>query len=163
MAGRVGKVAMLEQQAAAAQQDFERQARAEAQRKAEELRAEQARAKAEEFMRANGLKTTDEARAFVMRQMRMLFRQGTDKSLFERWCDAMKQVTVDWLVLDDGRDGRRALERLRDAGVIDEVNRLIPKEQREAAAAQARAQRALVDEELRRRAMDNAMDIAGQA
>jgi hypothetical protein len=162
MAGRVGKVAKLEQEAAARQQDFERQARAEAYSKAEEERAARRKAEAEQFMRENNLHTTDDCRSFVIRKAKQLMRVN-DRGLFERWCDNMKQVTVDWLVTGGWRDDKLALERLRDAGVIDEANRLIPPKDREEAAAALRAQRELVDEELRHRALDDAVDIAGQA
>jgi len=162
MAGRVGKVAKLEQEVAARQQDFERQARAEAYSKAEEERAARRKAEAEQFMRENNLHTPEDCRAFVIRKAKQLMRVS-DLGLFERWCDNMKQVTVDWLVTGGGKDDKLALERLRDAGVINEANRLIPKEDREEVAAAFRAQREIVDEELRRRALDDALDIAGQA
>lgn len=75
---------------------------------------------------ANGLKTPEEMRAFVKRKLR-----GFGHGSFEHWASHIKQEAVDYLVRGASRDDLRTLERLREAGAIDEKNRAIPVEQRE--------------------------------
>lgn len=161
MAGRVGKVAQMEAEAAARQQDFEREQRAARQRRAEEVQEQRQREEREAFMRENGLSTPEQCREFVRRKVRQM-QWANSEGLFERWCRNMRQVTVDWLVLAGGKDDLRCLERLRRAGVIDAENRLVPLEERENAAARHESVRREVEEELRQRAVQNALDAAGQ-
>lgn len=81
-----------------------------------DLRHEESR----KFCEANGLRTIDEMREFCKQKART-FGHHT----FERWCDGMTQRTVDIIERMDGTDSK-TLERLRDAGVIDGRNKLIP-------------------------------------
>jgi hypothetical protein len=84
---------------------------------------------AEAFCRSKGLDTVEQRRAYCKQQLRN-FGRGVPS--FERWARAMTQKTIDYLVLADGADDRKVLERLFYLGVIDEHRKLIPLDQREA-------------------------------
>lgn len=151
MAGRVGKVAQLEQ---AARATGDEGLRAEVQRQLEHqqtLAQEAHRREVAEFMKREGLKSVEDCRSYCRRMM----RGSIGVHSFEAWARVMRQDTVDRMVLMDTPDDQRVLARLRRECVIDEQNRLIPLEERDA----LRAQR---DEERRAAALDEVLDIGGQ-
>jgi len=133
MAGRVGKVAQLEREAAGAPVQHSiarvrcercpndakviREGRSLCVPCDDDLRHEKAR----EFCERKGLRTVDEMRAFCRDMAKRVGRGQT----FEAWCDGMKQLTVDRILVMDGPNSS-TLARLRDAGVIDGNHRLIP-------------------------------------
>lgn len=137
MAGRVtpGKVAQLESQAAPVRYcdtvGCEQPAKHRVDGKAlcdgceERVRGEVSR----ERCKARGLNTVEEMRAYCRR---MAGRAFGAPPTFEVWAKNITQQTVDILVRMGGRDDLKALDRLRRFGVIDEENRLVPHDQREA-------------------------------
>lgn len=160
MAGRMGKVAQIENEARA---QAEAAARAEAERQREHQRtlAEEAhRREVAAFMKREGLATVEDCRAYIRKHAARMRAGSFGVQGFERWCEVMKQEAVDRMALMDTADDRRVLERMRDAGVIDEANRLVPHEKREEVAAARRAQRAQAEEELRAMQLDRAMGLA---
>lgn len=128
-------------------------------RQAAEL--EQHRREVAAFMEREGLHSVGDCRIYCQRMVARMKRGQLGVHTFERWCAVLRQATVDRIVLMDPADG--VLDRLRDAGVIDDANRLISIEQREAAAEARRVARVQAEEDLRARALDEALDMAGQA
>jgi hypothetical protein len=89
--------------------------------------------------RARGLTSVDEMRAYCRRMLkRGLFG---DRPSFERWAENITQGTVERLLLMGGKDDGRVLERLRNMGVIDEQNRVVPVDERGARRAALEAAR----------------------
>lgn len=113
-----------------------------------------ARAEASAFMAKHGLKNGDDARNFIVKQARAAAREAAHMSKFELWCKGLKQHTVDYYVREAGCGGKEAtkiLERFRDRGVIDDANKIVPLEQREAQQQKLRSERQAVEAELEAR------------
>lgn len=89
---------------------------------------------AAEYCRTRGLNTREDMRADVVRKAREF---GTAPK-FEAWLRVITQGTVDGLLLNGDE---HTLKRLREACAIDEHDRLIPIEQREAVRASRDAAR----------------------
>lgn len=110
----------------------------------DDIRHEEAR----KFCEQHGLKTVDEMREFCRVQARTFGRPS-----FETWAANMKQKTVDLIAIMDGPESK-TLDRLKDAGVIDGRNKIIPAgEAREIAKQARRAERARVICELQAKAL----------
>lgn len=89
---------------------------------------------AAENCRRQGLNTPEEIRADCMRKMRTF---GITPKL-DAWLRIITQGTVDRLLLNGDE---HTLKRLREACAIDEQNKLVPPEQRDAVRAQRDAAR----------------------
>lgn len=129
MAGRIGKVAKIENEARA---QAEAQAHAEAERQREHQRTleeEARRRQTAAFMEREGLKTVEDCRAYVRRTMRAILTRDLG-SVFERWAENMRQDTVDRLTITGTDDDKRLLARLQGMRVIDAQAKIIPIEQR---------------------------------
>ena len=159
MAGRIGKVAKLEQQA---EEEARRQTAGHEVERQRAIADAAHAAQVSEFMQREGLHSVEDCRAYCKKMMAR-FRYGqVGVHSFQRWCEVMRQETVDRLVLMDTKSDRTALDRMRYAGVIDEQNKLIPLDRRAAVAEERREERRQAEAELRARAIDRALELAGQ-
>lgn len=95
---------------------------------------EEHRKKADAYIKAHNLNTAAECRQHCM----ALAKRWREPS-FDTWARNMRQVTVDLMVR---QQSTAALERLREACVIDGNNKVIPLEAREIARKAAEQERA---------------------
>lgn len=114
----------------------------------EEKALEERRREAAAFMAEHGLKTQEDCRKFVREKFTEM---RTEQRGFEHWCRHMKQSAVDWIARGESKDDKRLLQRLRDCGVIDDQNKLIPLEERPPRAARIQMERMAVAAELEKR------------
>lgn len=101
--------------------------------------------KSEARCRELGLVTVEQKRAYCLRMAKQGFGHAPS---FETWAKNISQRTVDIIVTQGGKDSAHCLDRLRNAGAIDEANKLVPLDRREAVRAALEADRRAAREHL---------------